>query len=162
MDLSLFRFFNSFYNLAPPIWPWLTTGLATVAFAALAVLVAVWAKQTKWLVAALLAVVLTDVSTARGLKPAFARERPCVTLEEVRGGKDCGSGESMPSAHAANTMAVAAVIGSPTLAGVSLLVGVGRVIGGQHWPSDVAVGWGYGLLVGMVVRRAFQKVLRWG
>lgn len=88
----------------------------------------------------------TDLITNRLLKPYFGAKRPCVTQPVA--GVPCGDDFSMPSSHAANSMAVAAFLGSGPLAVVSLVVGVDRVVLAQHRPSEVGAGWVLGGVIG--------------
>jgi membrane-associated phospholipid phosphatase len=44
---------------------------------------------------------------------------------------------------------------------VSLIVGLARVVAGQHWPSDVGAGWALGFAVGSAARFGFMKGLGW-
>jgi len=68
---------------------------------------------------------------------------------------------SFPSAHAASTTAAATmlapVIGVPLATAVPVAMGVGRVLLGVHYPSDVLAGAGVGLLVGVVARRSGMR-----
>ena len=166
MDESVLRFFNGYIGVFPGLWPLLSSPWAGIALAALALFLARRAEAMRWVLPALVAVALSDITVSRVLKPAFARDRPCAVAEGVRvplesGQAQCGAGFAMPSAHASNTMALAAALASPDLALVSVLVGVSRVVTGQHWPSDVAAGWGGGLGVGTLLRFAFKKGLGW-
>jgi membrane-associated phospholipid phosphatase len=105
----------------------------------------------------LLAIVLTDQSIIV-IKDVIARERPCHALSGVRLLVECGTGRSMPSAHAANNMAAALVVGSVYrrlrwyLLGWAVLVGYSRVYCGVHYPFDVAAGAAWGaVLAGLVL-----------
>lgn len=139
------------------VWVWLGTREAVVLYV-LVVGAFLWRTADRRWVAftVVIAVLVTDVTTSRILKPWIARPRPCSveTMEVPR----CSSSASMPSAHAANTMAVAAAVGSAPLLGVSLLAGISRVVLGQHYPSDVGAGWGLGAMIGALLR---MGVGRW-
>ncbi len=121
---------------------------------------ALWKRRWAWIVAGGLAVAITDPLCARVLKPAFGRERPCRALLDVRTPEGCGAASAMPSVHAANTAALAAAVGSPVLASVAVVTGLSRVVAGQHWPSDVLVGWGVGGAVGAGIGAATRAVMR--
>lgn len=120
-----------------------------------------WRRGWRWLLVAGLAVALTDPLCARVLKPLAARERPCRVDDAVRTVGDCGSGPSLPSNHAANTAALAASLASPGLGVVALGAGASRVVLGQHWPSDVGLGWLVGAAVGGGLRWFARRKLKW-
>jgi len=104
--------------------------------------------------ASALAVGMTDPLCARVLKPAFERIRPCHVVEDVRLLASLKSSFSFPSAHAANTAALATVLalfhpGSAlVLVPLSVAVGLSRIYIGVHWPLDVLAGWLVGLATG--------------
>lgn len=154
-------------GVSGPVWVWAGSSAATGAFGLLVVLLLARARRWQLLVACALAVATTDLTVSRLLKPAFARERPCEVdvavgqhLDEV-GGR-CGSGASFPSAHAANTAAVAAVTGAPVFVAAAVVVGASRVVLAQHYPSDVLGGWVYGALVGGAVGALARRAGRRG
>jgi len=85
------------------------------------------------------------------------RARPFVTLDDVRNliGTDAGENlQSFPSGHAMFFFALAMAVyqydkrwGCVLFAG-AILMGVARVSGGVHWPSDILGGAFIGMLVG--------------
>ncbi len=166
LDEALFRLVNGWYPAARWCWdlldhPWAPAVLAVVAVAAY------WEpRHRRYLLPAVLAVAISDVACARVIKPLAERARPCAVLEDVHsrgspGRPTCGSGQAMPSCHAANTAAIAGALLSPGLAVVAGVAGVARVASGQHWPSDVLAGWALGGGLGLGLRWAVTKALSW-
>lgn len=114
--------------------------------------------------AMLVAAGITDLTCARLIKPAVARQRPC-SLEEsatftCRLLLPKKSSKSFPSNHAANTAAVAITvflftglkIGLPVLA-IAAVIGYSRIYCGVHFPLDVGAGWLVGGLIGCLTAR---------
>lgn len=132
-----------------PFWRWLGSGGAVQVFAVCVLIHVVnrFRKQSLIPIVLLLATVgSADIVSSHLLKPYFGAKRPCVT--QPVSGVPCGDDFSMPSSHAANSMAVAAFLGSGPLAVVSLVVGVDRVVLAQHRPSEVGAGWVLGAVIG--------------
>ncbi|HEY6229402.1 MAG TPA: glycosyltransferase family 39 protein, partial [Verrucomicrobiae bacterium] len=107
----------------------------------------------------LLMVAVGDGLIIGSLKRAIARQRPYVQFTDI---KPLGMGDSfsMPSGHAANSMAAAIVIATFyrrwrfIAFGVAFMVSFARVYSGVHFPSDVLAGATLGLL--------YSSALLWG
>jgi len=118
-----------------------------------AALVKDWRSSLPFVLVIVAAVVVSDQSVGV-LKAMVARLRPCTALDGVRLLIDCGVGKSFPSAHAANTAAVAVVVGAwkPRLRWLvvawAVLTGYSRVYCGVHYPLDVLAGAVFGAVVG--------------
>jgi undecaprenyl-diphosphatase len=166
LDHSVFHFFNSWMENGRHFWSLWVSSTLGVLIAAFVIGGAVWTRRPVAALLALLAFGITDPTSSYLLKPMFGRDRPCAAMTGVlvpatpKGEGICGSGPAMPSNHAGNTMAVAVATNNPVLVIVSLFVGLSRVVTGQHWPSDVLVGWTFGGLVGWVVRTLAEKVIK--
>jgi undecaprenyl-diphosphatase len=106
---------------------------------------------------ALLAVAVTDPLCSHILKPLFARDRPYLHVPMLACPYGSGGGFSMPSSHAANVFALAAVFGAPWLWALAAAVALSRVIIGVHYPSDVLAGG----LVGVGAGLSFRKIGAW-
>lgn len=136
-------------------------------------------------VAALVAALMvTDMSTAYGLKPAFERKRPYAALEGVhvhRSGqwitydpawyeRDDRKSPSFPSNHAANMAALTLALAWYyrrslwIMAPLTLLVGFSRVYTGNHYPLDVLAGYAWGALCGGASAWGVQRLAQrlWG
>ncbi|MBI2881255.1 MAG: phosphatase PAP2 family protein [Candidatus Tectomicrobia bacterium] len=170
LDLELFRAANAID------WPgWAAAILsalarsnlwvAPLALAFLVLAVLGGRRERTYVLAALLALAATEVLGSGILKPLIARPRPCHVLEGVRLVGGCTKSFAMPSGHAANSFAQAAVLGlfyRPTVvlsAPFAALVALSRVTDGKHYPSDVLVGALLGLVVALVVVRALRPGL---
>lgn len=117
-------------------------------------------RRGRRLVVALgVSVLLTDPLCARVLKPLVGRERPCVALPGCRAPAGVSTSPSFPSNHAANAAGAMTVLarahpgGSAAFAAFAGVVGLSRVYQGKHWPSDVAAGFGVGILAGLLAWR---------
>jgi len=128
-----------------------------------------WRLRPAWLVLVALAVTVaaSDALCYRVLKPLIERSRPCYSYADLFTPVGCGGQWSMPSNHAANAFAAAALVifmfprAAPAALLLAAAVGLSRVLVGVHYPSDVAVGAMVGALigvgVGLVVWRRVQK-----
>ena len=99
-------------------------------------------------------IALSDQSSAHLFKSLFARTRPPYALDSVRLLVDTTRSFSFPSAHAANTFAVATFVSrfyrrtAIWLYVVAALVAYSRVYVGVHYPSDVLGGAALGVGIG--------------
>ncbi len=72
-------------------------------------------------------------------------------------------GRSLPSAHAANAMALATALAlffpplRPFIFLLPLIIGYSRVYLGRHYPMDIAAGW----LIGLLASLAVYRLLKW-
>lgn len=139
-----------------------TGGLVWVAIAAAAALarrsrmpgLIIWVAGTVW---------ITD-AVALGMRHLIGRARPYQVIPGVDAGVDVGGGgPSLPSGHAATSVAGAVVLGFllrravPALAALAAAIAVSRVYAGLHYPTDVLAGAGLGSLLGLVGATAAHR-----
>lgn len=110
-------------------------------------------------------VFVTSMFVNAWLKDALQIARP-IGVPGIRSGYiSSATGLSMPSGHAQGTMTFFAGISKWTKRrfvmwlGIVLVAGIGlsRIYLGLHWPLDVLVGWGVGLVIGV----AGWQIGRW-
>jgi undecaprenyl-diphosphatase len=126
------------------------------------------ARATPILLAAVLAVVATDVLGARVVKPFLHRTRPCYALPpgSFRQVVPAANSGALPSLHAANwfaavtPLALAAPPAAPALFALATAVALSRVVAGVHWPSDVLLGSLLGVGMGLLTTWLIRSVTR--
>ena len=125
-----------------------------------------------WVLALAAALALTDGLGSQVIRPLLPRARPAYALpgETVRFIAPAANVGSIPSLHAANFFAMAAVgsAGLPALGPIlyllALAVAWSRLYVGAHWPGDVLLGAAWGTMWGWacvaVLRRVVARRLR--
>jgi undecaprenyl-diphosphatase len=118
-------------------------------------------RGLRFLVLAVVSVVVADAIGTHIFKYSLLRARPCIALADVRLLVGCTSLPSFPSNHAVNASVLAALatlhmprLWLPAMA-VAFLVGYSRVYVGAHYPLDVLAG----SMLGIVVALAFSGVM---
>jgi len=114
-----------------------------------------------------LSIIVSDQLTSQVLKPFFERARPCEVLDQIRVLLWCNSSRSFPSAHAANSTALATAIFAYfgrlriflILALLVASVSFSRIYIGVHYPFDVLAGIFTGYLCAKLVLFIRKKVL---
>jgi membrane-associated phospholipid phosphatase len=152
IDHALFHFINS--SLSNPFFDWLMPilsghGVPWLPVVIIGLPVAFCRGSTRLrlcLVFALLVVALGDPLIIGTIKSAVERGRPCVSMPDDIVRLACGGYHSFPSAHAANTFAVAMVAflfyrrSAWCMFPFAAAVSFSRVYCGVHFPIDVTAG----------------------
>ncbi len=118
--------------------------------------------RVRWMVLfSVITMLITDQISSNFLKDIFERPRPCHIMSDLRLLVDCGSGYAMPSSHAANSFAQAALFGTLApksrwyLIIIAFLVSISRVFVGVHYPGDVLMGTILGVFIGFLMAVMF-------
>jgi len=149
-----------------------TFGAAVAILIAAGLLLRRKGERLAWVLALAAALALTDGLGSQVVRPLVPRARPAYALPEgtVRFLSPAANVGSIPSLHAANFFAMAAVgsAGLPALApllyAVAVAVAWSRMYVGVHWPGDVVLGavwgswWGWACIA--VLRRLLSRRLR--
>jgi membrane-associated phospholipid phosphatase len=172
IDLALFRWINQ--TLSNPVCDLLMPLLSNSKLILLPALVAVpfllWrgsARLRTCLIFAIAAVALGEPLIVGPLKEAIGRPRPADTVPETRMLVGRGKARAMPSSHAANNFTVAMVfIWFYRRKGLLLLpipaaVAFSRIYNGAHYPSDVLVGAGIGMVWSLIVIFTADRLWAW-
>jgi undecaprenyl-diphosphatase len=118
-------------------------------------------RGLRFLMLAVVSVVVADAIGTHIFKYSFLRARPCIALTDVRLLVGCTNLPSLPSNHAVNASVLATLttlyiprLWLPATA-LAILVGYSRVYVGVHYPLDVLAG----SVLGIVVALAFSGVM---
>lgn len=160
MDITLFRFFNAFAGHGA-FWSGVIVFCASYMQYVLGlalVIAALWpVKRWRMFAAAFTAAVIARYAVKSALLLFIHRARPYVALDGVRNIIGPQTGEeyqSFPSGHVIFFFALAMAVyrynrrlGCWFFVGASLM-GIARIVGGIHWPSDILGGALLGMLIG--------------
>lgn len=137
----------------------------------IAIALIVWGGKRGRMAAAMLviAVALADQVSCSLLKPIFGRARPPLALpaDHVRLLVHRSEAFSFPSAHAANSFAMASVVAwrlkrlAPVAYAIAAVVAYSRVYVGLHYPLDVLGGAVVGIAAGRVAIWIVVAAVRW-
>jgi undecaprenyl-diphosphatase len=168
-DLTLFKLINQYWVNAyfDQLMPFVTNPQKTkyILFGAVLGLLALYrVKGLRILLGCLLTVLISDMTAAKVIKPAFQRQRPLAVDRGVRLLVPRQDSPSFPSNHAANCFGVATYLSLvlPPSAlffyFVALLIAYSRVYVGVHYPGDVFCGALLGILAAFIVWKGLQSI----
>ena len=167
IDLYLFNLINGFAGR----WAWLdyvgmfcAEYLGYVLLAVLAVFLAInFKKYWKMVLEAIIAAIITRFILTDFIRWLWFRPRPFVALNFISLINQSPKEASFPSGHASFFFALSTIVYFYNKkAGIifyiaSLLIVLGRVFVGIHWPLDILVGAILGVLTGWILNKLFRK-----
>ena len=165
-DERLFRLLNAGWSNAvlDRLLAWISDARTfTLPFILAAIMIMLIGRMRglRFLVLAVVSVVVADAIGTHILKYSFLRPRPCNALADVRLLLGCTSLPSFPSNHAVNAsvLATLATLSRPRLwppaMAVAFLIGYSRVYVGVHYPLDVVAG----SMLGIIVALTFSRIM---
>jgi undecaprenyl-diphosphatase len=168
-DEHSFRLLNGNWHspILDHVLPFVTNAGNFVLPFVVAGIIIVWVGRVRglrFLVLAVISVVVADAIGTYIFKYSFLRARPCIALAEVRLLVGCTNLPSLPSNHAVNAsvLATLASLYMPRLwllpTALALLVGYSRVYVGVHYPLDVLAGSALGVVAALVFSAVMKRV----
>ncbi|RKX28322.1 MAG: phosphatase PAP2 family protein [Candidatus Zixiibacteriota bacterium] len=167
IDTTLFLFFN--VTLSNPmtdvIMPIITSDMLLRILYGLAMIGLLWKgdARLRWLVLfSGFALLVADQTASHFLKPLIARPRPCHIMSNINLLVNCGAGFALPSSHATNAFAQAALFSLAIkntrwyLWAFASLIALSRVFVGVHYPFDILGGAIVGTVAGVAVAYGFE------
>ena len=165
-DERIFRLLNGHWlnPILDRLLPFVTdAGNFVLPFVVAAIIIVVVGRVRglRFLVLAVVSVVVADAMGTHIFKYSFLRARPCIALADVRLLVGCTNLPSFPSNHAVNASVLATLttLYMPQLwlpaTALAFLVGYSRVYVGVHYPLDVLAG----SLLGIAVALAFSGAM---
>jgi undecaprenyl-diphosphatase len=118
-------------------------------------------RGVRFVVLAILSVVIADAIGTYVFKYSLVRPRPCMALEDIRLLVGCTNLPSFPSNHAVNSsvLATLAILYKPwcwlPAAALVLFIGFSRIYVGVHYPLDILGG----CVLGVVVALALSAIM---
>ncbi|WP_066639639.1 phosphatase PAP2 family protein [Desulfolucanica intricata] len=168
-DAALFNFIN--HELQNPVLDWVMPVMSCVGSGgaiwfctALMLYFFVPQRGKRIAVLIVLAFLLSNLIANELLKDLFARQRPFLTLPDVRVLIKQPLSYSFPSGHAATSFASAFVIAKKIrpmalpVVFMALAIAFSRIYVGVHYPLDVAAGGMIGWLCALIVLRNEKKL----
>jgi len=173
------QFFTFIYNLNNlrifSDWLSLFLGEYLIYFLGItAILFIVLGKNTKkdkekWLLILFLACCLSNLVVNPLIHFFYKTPRPFIVLTEIINYKDylkiTEYNTSFPSGHTSLAFAMAVVLFLKNRRSgilfliLAILVGMGRILMGVHWPLDIISGVGVGILCALIARKGIEKIL---
>ncbi len=142
------------------IMPIITADINLRVSYAVVMLLLLWkgSPKVRWMVLfSVITMLIADQLSSNFLKELFQRPRPCQIMSDLRLLVDCGAGYSMPSSHAVNSFAQAALFGTLVpksrwyLIILAFMIAISRVFVGVHYPGDILAGAILGVFIGLLM-----------
>jgi len=161
-DEHIFRVLNEDWvdSTLDRVMPFVTNGSnynIPLLVAAIILIVVGHLRGLRFVVLAVISVVIADAIGTYVFKHTFLRPRPCIALEGVRLLVGCTNLPSFPSNHVVNSSALATlvILSRPwcwlPAAALVLLIGFSRIYVGVHYPLDILGGGVLGVVVALAL-----------